>query len=103
MVVVVGSHRTRSELRKRPRKQFHYNASILTGPDALPLPCALVDISEIGARVTLSADDALPDEFVLMFSKSGKTRRWCHVVWREGATVGLEFIRGPGAKPADAT
>jgi hypothetical protein len=91
-MVVVGNYRNRAELRKKPRRAFHYTARIVTDPTALQLSCAIADISESGARLTLEHDDdLLPETFVLLLTPDGRTRRECRVVWRDGATVGVEF------------
>src|SRR5580698_2372520 len=50
-MVVVGNFRNRAELRKKPRRQFHYNAGILIQGEKSPYPCAIADISETGARL----------------------------------------------------
>ena len=96
-VVVVGNYRSQTDLRKKPRRQFHYKASLHTGPKAEPLPCAVLDISESGARITLSVEDELPKRFMLVLTKNGQMHRWCRVVWREGSTVGIEFVSRPAA------
>ncbi len=90
-MVVVGSYRTRAELRKRPRRQFHYNARVLTDNKSLPRPCAIADISEIGARIVLESDCELPERFMLLLTRTGKARRLCRVVWRNGLTIGVAF------------
>jgi hypothetical protein len=93
-MVVAGNYRSRSELRKKPRRQFHYDAKILTSKDGPPLRCAISDISESGARVVLAQDTELPELFMLLLTTSGVARRVCRVVWRTGLTVGIEFPEG---------
>ena len=90
-MVVVGNFRNRAELRKKPRRQFHYNARILVEVNAPLVPCAIVDISESGARLSLENDDALPETFTLLLTRNGRTRRHCRVVWRDGPTLGVEY------------
>ena len=90
-MVVVGGFRTRAELRKKPRRQFHYGARILTDKKGPPRACAIADISESGARIVLEADAELPARFMLLLTAKGEARRKCRVVWRDGLTVGLEF------------
>jgi hypothetical protein len=89
-MVVVGNYRSHAELRKKPRRQFHYNACILTD-DKKPHLCALSDISETGARIVLEKECELPDRFILLLTRSGDARRLCRMVWREGLTLGVEF------------
>jgi hypothetical protein len=93
-MVVVGSNRTGAELRKKPRQPFHYRASILTPSDPTPRSCSIADISETGAKVSVEIEHELPDQFILFLTPNGATRRLCQVIWRNGLTVGVRFIRG---------
>jgi hypothetical protein len=88
-MVAVGNVRNRAELRKRPRRQFRYNASILIGAGASPCPCEIADISETGARIVIEGE--LPERFVLLLTRAGEARRLCKMVWRDGLTIGVEF------------
>jgi len=90
-MVVTRNFQNRAELRKKPRRHFHYNARIFTAEKAPLLPCALADISESGARLTLKNDAELPQQFMLVLTKAGEARRRCRVVWRDGLTLGVEF------------
>jgi hypothetical protein len=90
-MVISGKFRTRAELRKKPRRQFHYTASIVADAQGQLRACAISDISERGARLVLENDDKLPDRFVLLLTAKGDTRRSCRVVWRTGTTLGVEF------------
>ena len=47
-MVVVGNYRNRAELRKKPRRQFHYDAKILKDKDSPPL--CLLDLRHFGQR-----------------------------------------------------
>jgi hypothetical protein len=95
-MVVVGNFRNQAELRKKPRRQFHYNASLLIEGEKLPCPCAIIDVSESGARLQLEADCELPERFILLLTKGGEARRHCRLVWRDGLFVGVAF---PLAQP----
>jgi hypothetical protein len=90
-MVVVGNFRNRAELRKRPRRQFHYNATILTERAGRPLPCAIADVSETGARIVLESECELPERFFLLLTRKGEARRRCRLVWRDGKTIGVAF------------
>ena len=94
-MVVIGNYRTRAELRKKPRRQFHYTASILIEGAKLPFPCAISDISASGARIQLETDCELPQRFMLLLTRGGEARRLCHVVWRNGMSVGVSFPNAP--------
>ena len=90
MVAVGNNYRNKAELRRKPRQPFHYNAAVLTEDNQLHR-CSIADISETGARIRLETDWEVPERFLLLLTRGGKTRRLCHKVWREGLTVGVEF------------
>ncbi len=90
-MVISGKSRVRAELRKRPRRQFYYTASILSDAKGPPRSCAISDISDSGARLVLETDEELPGRFILLLTRKGDARRCCRVIWRTGSTVGVEF------------
>ncbi len=90
-MVLVGNYRNHTELRRNPRRQFNYNARILIDSSSPLIACAIVDISESGARISLEAGQTLPETFTLLLTRNGRTRRQCRVVWRDGQTLGVEF------------
>jgi PilZ domain len=90
-MVVIGNYCNRAELRKKPRRQFHYNAKILIDKTTPPIACSISDISESGARLSLENDRELPETFMLLLTANGGARRHCRVVWREGLMIGVEF------------
>ena len=92
-MVVVGNFRNRAELRKKPRRAFHYNARIVTGGDPPAIVCSIADISESGARLALESETELPDEFVLLLTPKGTPRRNCRVIWRDGLASGSSSPR----------
>ena len=90
-MVVIGNFRSRTELRKSTRRQFHYNATIIIEGDTQPHRCAIVDISNTGARLQLEEDCELPYRFLLLLTKGGEARRRCNLIWRDGLGVGVRF------------
>ena len=90
-MAATGNSRSRTELRKSPRRQFHYNATIIMEGDTQPHRCAIVDISNTGARLQLEDDFELPERFLLLLTKGGQARRRCKIVWRNGLFVGVQF------------
>ncbi|HTV35478.1 MAG TPA: PilZ domain-containing protein [Xanthobacteraceae bacterium] len=90
-MALTAGRRAGTELRKNPRRQFHYQAKILTSETGRPSACAIADISECGARIILAMDEELPPSFLLLLSSQGSTRRICRLVWQDGLTVGVEF------------
>jgi hypothetical protein len=92
--MVAVEQRRSAELRKKPRRQFHYHAKILTSETGPVRQCAIADISETGARLVLQVDEELPQRFMLLLSSRGEARRICRLVWCDGVTVGVEFPDG---------
>lgn len=90
-MVVVGTFRNRTELRKKRRRQFHYTAKIIIEKDAPPIACSISDISETGARLMLERESELPEKFVLLLTANGDAHRQCRVIWHNGVNVGVEF------------
>jgi hypothetical protein len=94
-MVVVGNFRNQAELRRKPRRHFHYNASVLIDATSSPRPCSISDISETGARIMLESECELPERFILLLTPSGEARRHCRLVWRSGLSAGVEFPTPP--------
>lgn len=87
-MVAAGS---RSDLRRSQRRQFHYNAAIVIEGGKQPHPCAIVDISDSGARLQFEDEFEVPERFVLLLTKGKGPRRRCKVVWRNGLFIGVQF------------
>jgi hypothetical protein len=49
------------------------------------------DLSESGAGITLSTDDKVPEEFILLFSPRGIVGRRCRLAWQDGHNLGCKF------------
>jgi hypothetical protein len=79
------------ELRKKRRRQFHYQAKILTSKIGPPQACAIADISDSGARLMLESEQDLPPRFLLLLSARGSARRICRLIWQKGLSAGVEF------------
>jgi len=90
-MVISGNYRSGAELRKRPRRQFHYTAEIVIDQSE-PRLYTISDVSHTGARVVLEKDEPLPDRFTLLLSRNGEAQRRCCIVWRTGASIGVKFV-----------
>jgi hypothetical protein len=55
--------------------------------------CVVQDISSTGARITVEGAVSLPAKLRLAFARDARTGRNCQVVWREGNSVGVRFVR----------
>jgi hypothetical protein len=90
-MMMSGKYCNRAELRKKPRRQFHHLAKIITDGNEPARACTMSDVSHTGARLVLETDAELPNRFQLLLTGDGSARRRCRVVWRAGVTVGVEF------------
>jgi hypothetical protein len=84
------------EERESPRSNLQCSAWVELGGTLPRRECILSDVSDRGARLTLAAPNDLPEEFELLFSADGNRHRYCRVVWRSDAQVGVEFLGHPG-------
>ncbi len=80
------------EKRITRRQPLRYSAWIAV-PKGNPRNCVVSDVSETGARLAVSNNASVPDNFVLMLSRNGAARRYCSVVWRRDAEIGVKFAR----------
>ena len=58
----------------------------------MPHVCVLWDISEGGARLSVTDTTTVPNEFLLVLERDAPRGTSCRVVWRQGDQIGLEFI-----------
>ena len=56
-------------------------------------PCVVEDLSSSGAMVTIDDPNTLPAKLRLAFRRDARGGRSCRVVWRQGNTVGIRFVR----------
>lgn len=78
---------------ERLRKvQLHLPARIDYGRGTRPLHCIVSDLSETGARMTLAKDSRLPEEFVLVLTADGRSRRRCRILRRDRLEVSVRFL-----------
>jgi hypothetical protein len=56
-------------------------------------PCVVRDMSTTGAKITLNDGSVLAGRLRLAFSRDARTGRSCEVVWREGKSLGVKFVR----------
>jgi PilZ domain-containing protein len=55
--------------------------------------CTLVNVCEVGARLTIGDVYDLPESFVLHLTRGSETGRQCRVIWQRNHEVGVEFVR----------
>ena len=74
------------------RRTVHRVGKVATGKilfGSAVIDCAILDVSDRGARLELSTTKELPSDFVLKLTEG--ERRECKVVWRDENRVGVEF------------
>jgi PilZ domain len=54
--------------------------------------CTLVDVSDKGARLTISDVHDLPEQFHLYLARAPLACRQCRVIWQRHHEVGVEFL-----------
>ena len=76
--------------RKSTRVQKNIPSQIFTLTDQHIIDCVIVDLSEGGARISISdLPEVVPDYFKL---KLGSIMSKCRVRWRKGNEVGVQFF-----------
>ena len=83
----------RVESRKHRRVELNYTARILGLDGEAICDCALVDISQGGARIAVLTSEIVPDEFLLSLSRNSNVSRRCKVVWRKDEDIGVNFLK----------
>jgi hypothetical protein len=78
--------------RKEPRHIINRPAKFRVKEDIPAQNCVIIDISNGGARLRISAQD-VPEHFILVLSESGVVCRHCRVAWRSGDELGAEFMK----------
>lgn len=67
------------------------NVTVLFPNGTTRVSCRLIDRSEGGVSIRVSASAPLPPEFILLTGPE-ETRTICRIAWRIGSQAGLEFI-----------
>ena len=100
--------RDRNDLgaRKYVRVNLHKPGFVIPAPDAPWIECTIIDVSEKGVCLDVGSLP-VPKLFGLAFTATGEVLRVCSLVWRNGETVGAEFLsakelRAGAAGPSDA-
>jgi len=78
------------ERRKSPRYSVSNDAKILFRQGSCQMKCAIVEISNKGARLHPSDTTILPNEFELVISPT--QRVLCEAVHRTASEIGVRFL-----------
>ena len=74
------------------RKPLGYSAWIEQDGSSERIPCYVANESEQGAQITTLGPPELQNAFML-YSRSGRVRRKCEVVWRGQNVTGVRFLK----------
>jgi hypothetical protein len=95
-----------SDRRQNDRVAFErgFPAAITALDGKWRMPCAMDDVSNEGAKLTVKGNVEGIDlkEFILLLSANGKAFRRCELSWIEGSELGVRFIKSDGKKRAPA-
>lgn len=80
------------ERRKHARHKVITTAWLRLGDGTVPHVCVLWDVSERGARLSLTDMDVVPTKFILLLERDAPSGTSCRIVWRSRDHIGLEFI-----------
>ena len=80
---------------RKAKRHYVAHGAKLARADGVALGrCLILDISASGARLRIEESQRIPNHFLLVLSHTGNLYRQCSIVWREGTTIGVEFIPG---------
>lgn len=95
----------RGENRRSNRVRLeHRHAVNLMGVDGTwRRSCVLVDVSATGAKIEVegSIDVLQAKEFFLLLSSTGLAFRRCELVWIDGCSAGIRFVKAKPAKKSE--
>jgi hypothetical protein len=80
------------ELRRVKRTQLIKSGRVVTADSVATIDCLVLDLTNCGAGLQISARDLVPDCFDLIFD-SRLFSRSCRVRWRNAQRLGVEFFR----------
>jgi hypothetical protein len=77
--------------RDRPRTRVRRGARIVVSDRASIMHCTVLDVTNVGARLSIASCSGLPSTFHLSFD-SCRSLRQCRLVWTGQGEVGVEFV-----------
>jgi hypothetical protein len=85
--------------KRAPRHSVNSNAWIRQTGSFATQECRVIDVSRTGARLEVENTENIPDNILLLFSRSDSGNH-ATVVWRRGTQVGVEFSSANPPQPA---
>ena len=87
------------EVRRPPRARTFLQARASYSDGAISTDCTVNQLSDAGARLSITSSFALPEIFEIAIPQRGISRR-VKLIWRKDDLVGLELLARRGLDPA---
>jgi hypothetical protein len=78
---------------KRKVRRIRHTFAWIISSGSAKSECAVMDISQNGAKVVSDGTSTIPARFELAFVQGDQNRKSCEVVWRHGKMLGVKFLR----------
>lgn len=88
---------TGEERRRETRMPAYLGARLSFNQRYSTMDCLVRNVSDEGARIALTGQEALPDRFEFEILKRQETRQ-ARVVWRRHGELGVAFVNPPSPK-----
>ena len=82
---------TRDHVERPPRKRTYLKGLLVYGDNLFTLDCAIQDLSNGGAKITLNKQQSLPADVFLIVVKKGIVHK-AKIVWQKYPARGLKFL-----------
>jgi len=79
-----------AEERRKVARRRIYKAGSIAFNRAAGIDCCVRNLSPLGACLQVESPVGIPDDFVLVIGSEHATHP-CHVIWRMGTRLGVEF------------
>ncbi|MCJ2038131.1 PilZ domain-containing protein [Methylobacterium sp. J-059] len=79
------------ERRSAPRKRVLKAAEIIFPNGSSVMDCIVRNVSDVGAKLTLSSSIGVPEAFTLLIEADG-VQHACRLIRRENEAIGVQFI-----------
>jgi hypothetical protein len=86
------------DLRKSSRRTLKTSGWIRLGGGFAIRRCDVIDMSDTGARLAITAQEAVPRAFSFTLDRM-REGRTAVVKWRNGTQVGVEFVATVASRP----
>ena len=92
---IARAGRSFMEQRRSMRELVQFPAWIKADNESRIRECTILDVSDGGARILVSAPSYVTKEFWLLLTKDGTRRRRCRIAWRSDDQIGVSYLGPP--------